>query len=264
VQAKQAVVLRDAAEVELMRQTELRKEGLGSMRDFDRARFNLEAMKQEVAKAGFELERAKSKLEEDEIRLGRLQIRAPYDGIVSRRYAREGQKLLRDEKILRVTELRPLLVRFTVPEWHRRAAVEGNIVNVVAVDSSAGAARARVVRTGFVVDSASGTVECVAQLQEPVSESWVPGMGVEIRVLLASGGESRVAAVIPRTALRLTGKDQGEVFVVSADKLQKREVKLGAENADGVQVLSGVSAGERVALSPQANWQNGMVVRVRP
>lgn len=264
VQARQATVLRDAAEVELMRQTELRKEGLGSMRDFDRARFNLEAMKQEVAKAGFELERAKAKLEEDEIRLNRMQIRAPYDGIVSRRYAREGQKLLRDEKILRVTELRPLLVRFTIPEAHRRTAVEGNVINVVAADASAGSSRAKVIRTGFVVDSASGSVECIAQLQEPVSDSWVPGMGVEVRIPLAGGSESRAASVVPRTALRRIGEDKAEVFVVSGDKLEKREVRMGSETSDGVRVLSGISAGERVALSPQANWQSGMAVRVRP
>lgn len=260
--AKQADVLRQGAEVELQRQGELRKEGLGSMRDYDRARFNLEAMKHEVVKAAAEFERAQAKVEDDEIRLARMDLRAPFDGIVSRRYARVGQSLLRDEKVLRLTELRPLLVRFTVPESARHAAATGAVVEVFPADASVGASKARVVRTSMVVDAASGSLECTAQLVEPVAAGLVPGMAVDVRIpgAIPQGG---TGVIVPAAALRRTTEDRADLFVVLGDRLQKRSVKTGRETASGVQVLSGVFGGERIVARLADKLQDGMPVRVR-
>ncbi|MBI1737912.1 MAG: efflux RND transporter periplasmic adaptor subunit [Acidobacteria bacterium] len=260
--SKQADVLRQAAEVELQRQGELRKEGLGSLRDYDRARFNLDAYRIEIVKAAAEYDRAKAKVEDDEIRLARMDIRAPFDGIVSRRYARVGQSLLRDEKVLRLTELRPLLVRFTVPESARHAAATGAVVDVFPADAATGPSKARVVRTSMVVDAASGSLECTAQLVEPVAAGLVPGMAVDVRIPgaipLAQAG-----ATVPAAALRRTGEDRADLFVVMGDRLQKRSVKIGHESASGVQVLSGLSGGERIVARLSDKLQDGMPVRVR-
>lgn len=259
--AKQAEVLRQAAEVELQRQSELRKEGLGSLRDYDRARFNLEAYKIEVVKATAEFDRAKAKAEDDEIRLARMDIRAPFDGIVSRRYARVGQSLLRDEKILRLTELRPLLVRFTVPESARHATQAGAVVEVFPADASSSASKARVVRTSMVVDAASGSLECTAQLVEPIAEGLVPGMAVDVRIPGAT--PMSAGPTVPAAALRRSAEDRADIFVVVGDRLQKRSVKTGHETAAGVQVLSGVSGGERIVARLSGQLQDGMAVRIR-
>ncbi|MCL5287978.1 MAG: efflux RND transporter periplasmic adaptor subunit [Acidobacteria bacterium] len=259
--AKQAEVLRQAAEVELQRQSELRKEGLGSMRDFDRARFSLESYKVEIVKAAADFERAKAKVEDGEIRLSRMDIRAPFDGIVSRRYARVGQSMLRDEKVLRLTELRPLLVRFTVPESARHAAASGAVVEVFPADAAASAAKARVVRTSMVVDASSGSLECTAQLVEPVPAGLVPGMAVDVRVPGATPASA--APTVPASALRRTTEDRADLFVIAGDRLQKRNVKIGRESASGVQVLSGISGGERIVARVTDKLQDGMAVRVR-
>ena len=264
VQSREAVVIRQAAEVELQRQGELRKEGLGSQRDYDRARFNLDAMRQEVDKYTFDLARAKARAAADEIRLGRMQIRAPFDGIVSRRYARVGQSMLKDDKVLRLTELRPLLVRFTVPEALRRAMSAGATVEVVPTDQAAAPARARVMRTGYVVDAASGSVECVARLVDPVPATLVPGMGVEVKVEGAAATASSGALWIPRAAVRRGADGSADVFVLKADRLQRRSVKLGREAEATVQILSGLAAGDRIVAQTRDGLQDGIAVRVRP
>lgn len=259
--AKQAEVLRQGAEVELQRQSELRKEGLGSLRDYDRARFSLEAYKIEVVKATAEYDRAKAKVEDDEIRLSRMDLRAPFEGIVSRRYARVGQSLLHDEKVLRLTELRPLLVRFSVPESARHAAQTGALVEVFPTDASSGASKARVVRTSMVVDAASGALECTAQLVEPVAQGLVPGMAVDVRIPGAT--PMSAGPTVPAAALRRTAEDRADVFVVVGDRVQKRSVKIGRETGAGVQVLSGVSGGERIVARLSDTLRDGMAVRIR-
>ena len=259
--AKQAEILRQGAEVELQRQGELSKAELGSQRDYDHARVNLEAAKIEIVKAAAEADRARAKVEEGEIRLSRMDIRAPFDGIVSRRYARVGQSLLQNEKVLRLTEVRPLLVRFTVPETARRAAMTGALVDVLPADSAAGSSKARVIRTSMIVDAASGSTECTAQLVEPVPEGLVPGMAVDVRIPLAT--HAAAGAIVPENALRRTGEDRADVFLVIGDRLQKRSVRTGRESAAGVQVLSGLSGGERIVARLAGNLQDGMTVRVR-
>ncbi len=262
-QAREAVVLRQASEVELGRQSDLRKEGLGTQRDYDRARFNLEAMRHEVEKAQFDLAKAKAKFEGDELRLSRMRIKAPFDGIVSRRYARVGEMLLRGQKVLRVTELRPLLVHFTVPESLRRAAETGAVVEIFPADQSAAGVRARVIRTGYVVDPASGSVECIARLLDPAPGNLVPGMAVEVKVA-AKTPTSTAAVWIPRAAVRGAADGNAEVFTVKSDHLQRRPVKLGRETVASVQVLGGISPGDKIVAQATENLRDGMTVRVRP
>jgi RND family efflux transporter MFP subunit len=256
-------VQRQGGEVELQRQSELRKEGLGSLRDYDRARFQLEGLKQEVARAGFDIASAKARVETNELRLSRMQLRAPFDGIVARRYARTGEMLLREARVLRVTELRPLLVRFAVPEAQRSAAREGVMVEVFPVAESAAAARARVLRSGYVVDAASGSVECVAQLQEPVPQTYVPGMAVEVK-LPGETAETPAAMWVPAAAVRTLAQGNGEVLLVTGDKLSKRVVTLGREANSGIVVLSGIASGDRVVARYSNALQEGATVRTRP
>ncbi len=259
VRAREAEVLRQGAEVELQRQAELRKEGLGSLRDFDRARFNLEALRHEVETAGYELERAKHKVAEDELRLSRMELRAPFDGIVARRYARIGQMLLRNDKVLRVTELHPLLVHFTVPESVRRGVAPGAAVEVVPSGQTS-SVPARVIRTSYVVDAASGSLDCTAKLVDPVLESLVPGMAVDVKV---PGGAADSAIWIPASAVLRHSASEGDVYIVVGDRIRRRTVRLGNETSAGVQVLSGVSPGDQVALHPNEKLQDGMMIRAR-
>lgn len=263
VNGRQAAILRQSAEVELGRQSDLRKEGLGTQRDYDRARFNLEAMRQEIEKARFDLEKARAKVARDELRLSRMQIKAPFDGIVSRRYARVGETLLKDQKVLRLTELRPLLVRFTVPESLRSSAQTGSVVEVFPLDQPGAGIRAHVLRTGYVVDAASGSVDCVARLLEPVPASLVPGMSVEVK-LAGKARESAAALWIPRTAVRGAADGTAMVFQVKSDRLQQRPVKLGRETLASVQVLGGISAGDKIVAQASEDLREGMAVRVRP
>ncbi len=262
-QAKQTTVMIQAAEVELQRQSELFKEKLGSQRDYDRARFSLEATRQEAEKGKHDWERARARVEADELSISRMALRSPFDGIVSRRYARTGELLLADAKVLRVTELRPLLVRFTVPEPLRQAAQEGAVLEVAPADSNAPGVKARVIRTGYVVDAASGAVECTARLVEPVPDSLVPGMAVEVKIP-GAGGVAQSVAWIPRTAVRRTAGGAGEIFAVQGDKLRKRSVRLGRETESIVQVTGGLNPGEKIAAQFSDKLQDGMAVRVRP
>jgi alpha-D-ribose 1-methylphosphonate 5-triphosphate synthase subunit PhnG len=54
----------------------------------------------------------------------------------------------------------------------------------------------------------------------------------------------------------------GTVFVVHDATLERRAVRLGAGSSDSITILSGLSAGERVAVGDFAQLKDGAKIRV--
>lgn len=66
---------------------------------------------------------------------------------------------------------------------------------------------------------------------------------------------------IPRRAL-VGGADSASVYVVEQNKAHLRRIKLGQDNGDQYQVLSGLQAGENVVINGQLNLSDGVTVSV--
>ena len=80
----------------------------------------------------------------------------------------------------------------------------------------------------------------------------------------ADGASGSGVIVPPEAVLRNAeaGANSGAVFVLHDDTLERRVVKLGARNADGQIILSGLSSGERVAVGDFAKLADGARVKV--
>ena len=73
------------------------------------------------------------------------------------------------------------------------------------------------------------------------------------RVWLPASGEGRDAGLYAPVAAVVRRAEMTAVYVVdAAGRPVLRQVRLGAASGDVIEILSGVSAGERVALDPQA------------
>ena len=87
----------------------------------------------------------------------------------------------------------------------------------------------------------------------------VPDMGVRVSFLEAertSEPEQPQGVRVPQAAI--TQRDGAEVvFVLKNERLSRRVIKTGMVMADGRQVLSGVTAGERVVLDPADSLKDG-------
>jgi hypothetical protein len=86
------------------------------------------------------------------------------------------------------------------------------------------------------------------------------------RVTFATDAKTPHAAprgvMVSRDAVKDNGRT-GTVFVIKDDNtLEKREVPLGARSQQGVTLLSGVVAGERLATGDQAALKQGLRVTI--
>ena len=67
---------------------------------------------------------------------------------------------------------------------------------------------------------------------------------------------------VPKSTLK-TVDGSTIVFVVKDDRVERRAVRVGLETGDEVEVVSGLTAGERVVVDAPAQLKDGDRVKVR-
>ncbi len=114
--------------------------------------------------AEFESRTAAAALEQAKLNLSRTRIRAPFSGVVSRRYVRVGDVVSYETPLFRVTALAPLRARLLVPEADIDSFRKGARLRVTAADGTRGTAEVIIVSP--TIDAGSGTREVIVQLTE--------------------------------------------------------------------------------------------------
>ena len=89
---------------------------------------------------------------------------------------------------------------------------------------------------------------------DSVTDQLKPGMSVEANIITR---EKPDALLVPADAI------QGNaVFVIEGAHVRRREVKIGIRGTRNVEILSGLTEGERVASSAATDLKDGSRVRV--
>jgi RND family efflux transporter MFP subunit len=107
-----------------------------------------------------------------------------------------------------------------------------------------------------VVDAATGTIRVTLDVDG--RDRLRPGMFARVYLETATRPD---ALVIPRAALSLESIGD-TVYVAEEGVARRREVVLGFEERDRVEVRSGVEAGERVVVVGQDGLSDGTPIQV--
>jgi RND family efflux transporter MFP subunit len=119
----------------------------------------------ELDQATYRHRAAAAALREAEVRLEYTRIRAPFDGVVTRRFVRVGQSVEAREPIVRVTELRPLRSLLRVAEVEAKSLVPGQVLSLRGLAGEQ--VEGRISRIAPAVDPLSGTVEVLVEVPDP-------------------------------------------------------------------------------------------------
>jgi len=173
------------------------------------------------------------------------ELRAPFDGVVTRRLMDPGELATPGRGVLEIhapTQLRAVgtLPQFVLP---RTARVERAEVDVPAVRRRFKATRVTVLPAA---DPRLLSTQLRAELPADVPAGVVPGTAAKVLVPVGRSEKLVVpaAAVIRRSELTA-------VYVLTDSARQLRQVRVGNRVGESeVEVLAGLSAGERVALDP--------------
>jgi RND family efflux transporter MFP subunit len=214
----------------------IHERGLVSRQEFDQARNNLSAARARV-------ERAEASVAEAQKQLDYTRIIAPYGGILTERHVELGESVSPGQPLLSGLSLEQLRVVVDLPQKYADLARSERQATVTLADG-------RVLETGKLTfypyaNPETHTFRLRLRLNEP-NGSLFPGMLVKVSVPVAS----REALWVPASAL-IQRSELRAVFVLdSQDQPRLRQVRLGARENDRLEVLAGLSEGERVVTNP--------------
>jgi membrane fusion protein (multidrug efflux system) len=214
------------------RNNELVDKGLISQGDFERIKYEMEALE-----ASYNL----AKLELDYTR-----IRAPIDGVISERFVKLGNTINVDDPVFRVTSFEPLVAYIHVPEREFRNIAAGQNA-AIAIDALQGPPIiADVTRVSPVVDPVTGTFKTTIEIYDE-QRRIKPGMFGRISIIY---DQHENALQVPRSAI-VEELGQTSVFIVEDDIAVRKVVETGFSDQGMVEILSGLADNERVVTVGQ-------------
>ena len=210
--------------------------GLVSRQEFDQARNNLAAARARV-------ERARASVSEAQEQLSYTRVLAPYGGILTERHVEVGEAVTPGQPLLSGLSLEQLRVVVDLPQKYAELARMERQAQVTLADG-------RVLETGEMTfypyaDPQTHTFRLRMRLSEP-NGSLFPGMLVKVSVPVAS----REALWVPFSSL-IQRSELRAVFVLDdQDQPRLRQVRTGVRDNGRLEILAGLSEGERVVTNP--------------
>jgi RND family efflux transporter MFP subunit len=228
------------------------------------AQQDLDTAEAHDATARGSVEAAKSDVQKYQTLVGYTRIVAPFDGVITKRYADPGSLIqagtasnTQAMPLVRVSDNMLLRLDFPVSvDYVHDVRLDAPVR--VRVDSLSGRVLSgKIARLSDRVDDSTRTM--VVEMEVPNSQlELVPGMyaSVVLRV-----GERPQALAIPIEALPAGGKSV--LLVNAAGEVEERPVTLGLETAARYEVLSGLNAGDLVVIGNPGQLAPGQKVEPR-
>ncbi|MGC1919897.1 MAG: efflux RND transporter periplasmic adaptor subunit [Acidobacteriaceae bacterium] len=192
-------------------------------------------------------------------------VRAPFDGVITYRYADTGALIAAgtDESsnampIVRLAQSGMLRLRMPVPESDADYMAIGGPA-VVRVQATGETINTKIMRFTRSMDRSTRTMLTEVDIPNP-DLHLAPGMYADTTFPLQSDGK---AMMVPIDAI--VEGDQPYVLVVDdTNHVVKTPVVLGIQGPNFYQINSGVKVGDRVIVGNQADYQPGQVVTPSP
>jgi HlyD family secretion protein len=182
-------------------------------------------------------------------------IRAPFDGYVQKRLVSQGELVKAQAPVMSVVRIDPLKVTAEIPErmapWIKTGAPVELSVDAYPDRSFTGT----LTRISPAVNTQTRAFPFEARV--PNAQSLLKP-GTFARVHIETAREDRVITV-PYASLQYR-YGVNRVFVLDRDTLAGRELTVGERLGDRIEVLSGVKAGDRIAVSDVEKLTDGMKV----
>jgi RND family efflux transporter MFP subunit len=238
----------EEAEKNLRRSEDLFGKGMISQQDLDAVRRTYEVAKSQYGAAASDVS----------VRRNYSVVRAPFDGVVSRKYTEAGELLLPGKQIVTLVNPNRVYVLATIDEVDVGRLSLGQPVTIT-VDA-------------FPGEKLSGKIKRISpivsggKLETRTADVWIyfdekqprikPGMSADVEILVST--LQNVLAVPSQAVIEREGRKQ--VYIAGGSTLRPgdkavahlRPVEIGENNWSFTQIVSGIKPGEYVITTPEA------------
>ena len=207
----------------------------------DLARQKLSALGIDAAEVGATMRDAP-----DRSNLRQYKLRAPISGRIVERKVDVGTAVGKEgdpADVYTIADLSTLWVELSVPTAELGGVREGARVGIVTGGEGAQRGDARIVFISPLLNQDTRSARVIATLPN-ADLRWRPASYVTAEIAMPSGEPK---PLVPRSAIQTIDGDKG-VFVRNATGFERRKVVLGGADDDAFEAVSGLEAGEVVAV----------------
>lgn len=204
-------------------------------------------------------------IENAQTQLSYTTIRAPLTGRTGLRLVDQGNIVHATDTtgVVEIAQIQPISVLFTAPQQQLPAIAEamkrGKVpVTALNSDGQTTLGEGQLALINNAIDATSGTVRLKATFANADERLW-PGLSVNTRLLVKT--MTGVVAV-PSDAIQRGPNGLFCYVVGDGDKVQRRDVEVGAYTEGQAIVEKGVKAGERVVIAGQYRLVDGSKVQI--
>jgi RND family efflux transporter MFP subunit len=209
-----------------------------------------------------DLQAAQARKEHDQVLFDYSKITAPFDGVVTQRYANLGTLVQAGTSsstqampLVRISQDEKFRLVIPVPESYVPSIRIGSDVQV-RVPSLNLTLHERVARFSVDVKADTRTMHTEVDVRNP-DHTLVEGQYAEATLTL---DHKEGALAVPLEAVARNGPETIVYVVDSTGKLDARRVTLGLQTATDAEILSGVSEGEMVVIGDRGGLKTGQMV----
>jgi len=250
--------------------------------DNERQQYSLEREKAELSKLSSELKRMQEMFQRQlisadvyeklqwqhdaltaavktaELALRETEIRAPIEGVISRRYAKTGQLVNQHttQSLFHIVSNKELEAVIHLPEQQLVQARTGQKARLQFAGMTPFVAE--LVRVSPVVDAATGTARATLRVDNSQLQL-KPGMFAQVQLHYDVKPD---ALLLPKRALMTTDSIH-TVFVIDAEnKVQRRTISTGYQSDYAVEVLEGLNEGDSIVIAGQSALKDESLVNI--
>ena len=194
---------------------------------------------------------------------GFLTLRAPFAGTIGARAVERGDRITTSDAqaggpLFRIARLDELRVEIDIPQTSALKVRPGGAARVTFAELPGETFEAKVVRRAGLIDQASSTMRAELVMENP--EERIPAGLTGLVTLYVS--RERMPVTIPTNTL-VTRQGRQKVAVVDDEgAVAFRPVTVGRDFGERVEIVAGLTAEDRVILSPNALLREGDKVEV--
>ena len=215
----------------------------------------ISAQARDEAESNFKV--AQATVDLSQARLTKLEIKAPFSGIVGLRMVSIGDYVKDGQDIVNLEEIDPLKVDFRIPEIYLKQVAVGQALQITLDAFPNQTFQGKVFAINPLVDT-NGRSIVIRAMVKNIEARLRPGMFARVRLLFS---DERDSVAVPEQSLIPVGDEQ-YLFKVVDGRAQRFKVEIGQRRDGQVEVLQGLIAGEVVVTAGQLKLRDGSQVKI--
>jgi membrane fusion protein, multidrug efflux system len=231
-------------------QQKLRLSATGRTEDIEAQEAGIRGLEEQVRKAQIQLEDST--------------LRAPFEGVVARRFVEENQNISPQQPIARLQNADEMDIAVDVPESIMGSGLTAErIVKINAAFTAAPGVQfpVKIIEIAQVADPVTQTFRIRGRMKTPPGGAVLPGMTATVTLTYRRGGEFDNRLLVPISAVSRDSHGEQVAWVIGQDQIvERRPVKIGEATGGQLEVVKGLQPGERIAVAGVSFLHEGMKV----